>query len=62
MQELDYGSRRRDVVQVARGTGHVLYKRHGPQTPQPSHQVLFRTTHRRCGAYSPSDEKPQQRR
>ena len=60
MQELHYGSCRQDVVQGARGLINVLYKLHGPQTPWPSHQVLFRTTHHRCGEYSPSVEKPLQ--
>ena len=61
MQELHYGSRRRDVVQGARGPRHVLYKRHVPQTPRLSNLVLFRTKNRRCGGYSPSDSNPLQR-
>ena len=62
MQELYNGSHRRDVVQGARGSWYVLHKRHSPQTPRPYHQVLFGTTHRRCGGYSSIDEKPLQRR
>ena len=31
--KLHYVSGRQDLVQGARGTGHVLYKRHSPQNP-----------------------------
>ena len=45
-----------EVLQGSRGPRHVLYKHHIPQTPQPSHRVMFRTTHLRCGGYSQSDK------
>ena len=62
MQELHHVSRWQNMVQWARGPGHVLHKRHGPQTSRPSHQVLFRNLHCRCGGYISSDEDPLQRR
>ena len=55
LQELHRVSYQQDVVQGDQRPIYVLYKRPGPQTPRPSHRVLFSTTHRRCGGYFPSD-------
>ena len=44
------------MVQRTRGPGYVLYERHGPQTPWPSHQILMRTPHSQCYWYSPINE------
>ena len=61
MQELNHGSRWLNMVQRARGPWHILHKRHGPQTPIPSHRVMFGPSHRRCGGCTSINEDPLQR-